>query len=284
MGQIATVIGLGLIGGSLALALKKYTDLTVVGYDNCQQTRELAEQNGTLDQIADSLEASVAQADIIFFAVPPGEIGALVLQVAKHIKAGAIVTDVASTKGQLLSVVPSLLPPDVQYVGGHPMAGSEKTGFTAAKAELFNGRPYIVTRHQGICENALVYLSTIAARIGALPVIIEGQQHDPAVAHISHMPYVAATALTVLAGQGAQGPLHLALAAGGFRDMTRIASSNPGLWADICLTNKDEIQKTIGQLKELLDGIGSKLVGEDREGLIEFFQQAKQFRDAYQSS
>ncbi|HAK72477.1 MAG TPA: prephenate dehydrogenase/arogenate dehydrogenase family protein [Sporomusaceae bacterium] len=284
MRRIAAVIGLGLIGGSLALALKKHTDFTVIGYDACQQTRQLAEKSGELDGIADSLQTGVAEADIVFLAIPPGAIGQTVQQAAGHLKAGAVVTDVASTKGELLRIVPQLLPPGVCYVGGHPMAGSEKTGFIAANAQLFCGRPYIITRHQGVSESALAQLSAIAEQIGALPVVLEGEQHDPAVAHVSHTPYVTAAALTVLAGQGEQGQLHLALAAGGFRDMTRIASSNPSLWADICLTNKVEIKQTIARLKDILDTVESKLANGDRAGLTEFFQQAKQMRDACQSN
>lgn len=283
MSQIAAVIGLGLIGGSLALALKQYTEFSVIGYDDCCQTRRLVEQSGEIDRVADSLEGCVTAADIIFFAVPPGAVVRSVQQAAAYLKTGAVVTDVASTKGELLLAVPALLPPGVHYVGGHPMAGSERTGFAAANAQLFCGRPYIITRHPGIAQEAVAFLTAIAGQLGALPVVLEGEQHDPAVAHISHTPYVTAAALTVLAGQGEYGGLHLALAAGGFRDMTRIASSNPDLWADICLTNSAQIRQTIGRLKELLDTVDTQLADGNRAGLRAFFQQAKQLRDACQN-
>ena len=278
------VIGLGLIGGSLALALKKYTDAKVVGYDQCDQTMELAAGQGAIDVRAADMAEAVAGADIIFFALAPSMIGEAVKQTASQFKIGAIVTDVASAKGVLLREVLELLPAGVSYIAGHPMAGSERNGFTAAHAELFRDRPYILMDNSSAAENGLSQLAELVSKLGAKPVIMESSLHDPAVASISHVPHITAAALTVLAGQGTQGPLNLMLAAGGFRDMTRVASANPAMWADICLTNRLAIDETISQLQNILEDVRTLLDSKDHQGLMQFFVKAKEIRDKCQGT
>ena len=278
------VIGLGLIGGSLALALKKYTNAKVVGYDQCDQTMELAAGQGAIDVRAADMAEAVAGADIVFFALAPSRIGEAVKQMATQFKIGAIVTDVASAKGPLLQDVPALLPVGVSYIAGHPMAGSERNGFTAAHAELFRDRPYILMNHSNVAADGLSQLADLVSKLGAKPIIIDSSLHDPAVASISHVPHITAAALTVLAGQGTQGPLNLMLAAGGFRDMTRVASANPAMWADICLTNRLAIGDTINQLQNILEDVRNLLAGSDHQGLMEFFTKAKEIRDKCQGT
>ena len=278
--MIVTIIGLGLMGGSLALALKKYTHCQVVGYDACPQTVAAALAGGAIDAGADSPEQAVVDADFIFLAVNPSLIPDAVRQTAAAVKNGAVITDVASAKGAMPDDVARLLPPGVSYIWGHPMAGSEKSGFGAATADLFVGRPYILLTDSNAGPAALPLLAGLIAQLGARIVVMDMVDHDPAVADISHVPHIAAAALTMLAGDGVQGSRKLSLAAGGFRDMTRVASGNPAMWADICMTNRVAVVSSIRQLQHILERVNELLQTGDQGALKEFFAQAKDIRDA----
>ena len=195
-------------------------------------------------------------------------------------KNGAIITDVASAKGDLARLS-GQLPPGVRYIGGHPMAGSEKNGLGAATADLFVGRPYILLPDSSAGTAALPALAGLIAQLGARIVVMDMVDHDPAVADISHVPHIAAAALTLLAGDGVQGSRKLSLAAGGFRDMTRVASGNPVMWADICMTNRAAVQDSIRQLQDILQHVSSLLASHDTAALTEFLARAKDIRDQY---
>ena len=277
--MIVTIIGLGLIGGSLALALKKYTHCHVVGYDACPRVVAAALTGGAIDAGADSPDQAVADADVVFWALAPSMIPQAVQQTAGRMKNGAIITDVASSKGDL-NRLSGQLPPGVTYIGGHPMAGSEKNGFGAANADLFVGRPYILLPDSSADPAALPALAGLIAQLGARIVVMDMSDHDPAVADISHVPHIAAAALTMLAGDGVQGSRKLSLAAGGFRDMTRVASGNPAMWADICMTNRVAVVSSIRQLQHILERVNELLQTGDQGALKEFFAQAKDIRDA----
>lgn len=283
MAQV-TIIGLGLIGGSLALALKKYTKYTVVGYDSCQQTIAQALEEGAIDKGASCVQQAVADGDFIFLAVNPSLVVEIVGQTAAAMKTGAVITEVASAKGVIPSELNRLLPPGVSYVGGHPMAGSEKNGFGAAAADLFVGKPYIILRDGPTGTAAADLLAGLVAKLGARICIMDMNDHDPAVADISHVPHIAAAALTVLAGDGTNGQRKLSLAAGGFRDMTRVASGNPEMWADICLMNRAAVQTSLEQLQHILTCVNHLLAANDKAALTEFLAQAKHTRDSYGTS
>ena len=278
--MIVTIIGLGLIGGSLALALKKYTHCHVVGYDACPRVVAAALTGGAIDAGADSPDQAVADADVVFWALAPSMIPQAVQQTAGRMKNGAIITDVASSKGDL-NRLSGQLPPGVTYIGGHPMAGSEKNGFGAANADLFVGRPYILLPDSSADPAALPALAGLIAQLGARIVVMDMSDHDPAVADISHVPHIAAAALTLLAGDGVQGSRKLSLAAGGFRDMTRVASGNPVMWADICMTNRAAVQDSIRQLQDILQHVSNLLAAHDTAALTELLARAKDIRDQY---
>ena len=279
VGMKVAVIGLGLIGGSLALALKKYTCCMVIGYDQCAKTLASAEASDAVDVAASSMEEAAQGADIIVYAINQSLIGNAVRQTAAAMKTGAVVTDVASAKGDMADQLAALLPSGVRYIGGHPMAGSEQAGFAAAHAEMFRGRPYILLNHNSGCEEALARLAALASQIGAKPVVMDASMHDPAVAAISHVPHIAAAALCVAAGEGAQSALNLTLAAGGFRDMTRVASGSPAMWADICCTNKEAVSDALDHLQHVLGQVRELLAQGDQQGLETFFGKAKAIRD-----
>lgn len=277
-GGAVAIIGLGLIGGSLALALRRGGLYTVYGYDAVPLVVQQAVAQHAVDKGCTSLEAAVCMAELVVFCLPVRHIVPAVAQVAPLLAPHTVVTDVASTKGELLAAIPPLLPPGVAYVGGHPMAGSEKSGFAAARADLFAGRPYILTRHPGMDRLALVRVVNMVSHIGAVPVLLDGAVHDGVAAEISHVPHLMAAALTVLAGRGQQVDLKMRLAAGGFRDMTRIAASEAALWTDICLSNRQEIVERLRELQLLIDGLISNLERSDAAGLAAFLRRANGIR------
>lgn len=268
------LIGLGLIGGSLACALKEHTAYTVAGYDAGPGVSTAALAAGAIDLAVPTLEEAVREADIIFFCLPVRSIVTAIGEAAPFLKAGAIVTDVASTKGYLLDVIPALLPEGVVYVGGHPMAGSEKSGFAAAQSGLFVGKPYVLS-HQGNNETALEQLKELITAIGAIPLVLDGAIHDRAVAEISHIPHIMAAALATLAGTGHGKEHNRVLAATGFRDMTRIAGSDSDMWVDICLTNRHCLEAGLTQMIDLLNDFRDKLGYQDEAALREFFANGK---------
>lgn len=276
---IVAVIGLGLIGGSLALALKRYTPHTVYGYDACEATSEQALQTKAIDGAATNIAEAVQAADVVIFCLPVSDITAKVAEAVPYLKTGAIISDVAGTKDNLLTAVPDLLPLNVNYVGGHPMTGSEKSGFSAASADLFIDRPYILTLQKETDSGAVETLKELVSAIGAMPMVIDGVVHDAIAAQISHVPHVTAAALVMMANCSKHADLNFALAAGGFRDMTRIASANPAMWTDICLTNKQEIINGLLDLQKIISQVVANLNQGDAENLIAFFSEAKKIRD-----
>ncbi|EAX47124.1 Prephenate dehydrogenase [Thermosinus carboxydivorans Nor1] len=277
---VVAVVGLGLIGGSLALALKKYTNHSVCGCDISADTLKQALQAGAVDRAETKIHEAVNGADVVIFCLPVSHIPAAIAEAAPYFKPGAVITDVASAKGCLLATVPGLMPREVTYIGGHPMAGSEKSGFTAAHAELFVGRPYILTQPEKASDEAMARLRQIITAIGAIPVVMDGELHDMVVAQISHIPHIMAAALVNLAGSGKHSHLSLSLAAGGFRDMTRIAASNPALWVDICFSNRTQIINSLKQLQEVLQRVTQNLEENDVSGLAAFLSQAREMREA----
>lgn len=278
--KTVAIIGLGLIGGSLALALKANTGVTVLGYDEAVETLAAAKAAGAIDRGLGGPD-EVGEADVVIFSLPVGRIAAAAQAAAGGLKAGAIVTDVGSAKRGLQLSLPKLLPPTVRYVGGHPMAGAEKSGFAAARGDLFAGRPYILTGDgdDDATDEALNALIGLVRAIGAQPLVMDSELHDTLVARISHVPHVAAAVLARMAGDSDQGELALTLAANGFRDMTRIASSNPMLWSDICLGNRENVAAALLRLRAEVDGFLTLLSAGDRAGLEGFFAEAKRVRD-----
>lgn len=278
--KTVAIIGLGLIGGSLALAVKANTAFKVLGYDEAGETATAARATGAIDGVLAG-PGEVGDADIVVFGVPVGKIAAAVQAAAPNLKKGAIVTDVGSAKQSLHAALPRILPPTAVYVGGHPMAGAEKSGFRAARGDLFAGRPYILTvdAEDAAADAAVRVLSELVRAIGAQPMVMGSELHDAVVARISHVPHVAAALLARLAGDPAESDLALALAANGFRDMTRIASSNPALWSDICLGNRDNVAAALLRLRAEVDGFLALLAEGDGTGLERFFAEAKRVRD-----
>ena len=253
------LLGTGLIGGSIGLALRRLPEVeTVVAYDLDPAVAERAVQRGAATEAAESPEAAAADADVVFIAAPVRAISDIARQASPGMKAGSVLTDVGSTKSRLVLELDESLPDGVTFIGGHPMAGTEEEGIEAADATLFEGSWWILTPTETVEPIAYGALHALIGKLGAQVMALDPARHDELMAVISHLPHLTATTLMNLAGE--RGKEHaglLSLAAGGFRDVTRVAASNPEIWLDICEENAEAIASVLrgfaGQLLELGD-------------------------------
>jgi len=234
------VVGVGLIGGSLALALK-HVGLAdrIIGVSRAETIDE-ALRLGVLDDggTYDELPALIASARVVFLCTPIRRIIDVLPLVAQSAKPGTLITDVGSTKSEIVRAAASALRPGVAFIGGHPMTGSEQSGVRAADPFLFQNAMYVVTPLPELPDTLVSSFSEGIARIGGRVLRLSPQQHDRVAAAISHLPQLLALALVEMVGdRNHREPAHLQMAAGGFRDMTRIASSPYSVWRDILATN-----------------------------------------------
>jgi prephenate dehydrogenase len=277
-----TIIGLGLIGGSLGLALKKKCGehILVTGIDYDQETLDKAVERGAVDYSTSDFSKGVKAADVVFLCTPILQMLPIIEKILPHVKKGAILTDVGSTKGYLAEKLLAILPQGVHYVSGHPMTGIENSGIMAAAQELFKGKWYILVPEASTCPNAVEAVAEILTWTGARITTMDLNDHDQCAAIISHVPHVAAAALVNLLEKYPGLEESFKLVGGGFRDTTRIASSNADMWADICLTNAQPITESLLQMKELLDEMIQAIENGDRSRIHHFFKRAKTRRDA----
>ncbi len=276
-----TIIGLGLIGGSLARALRAKTAISeIIAVDSDPSALKHALEHGTIDKGLDVPDNSVCSSDIIFICTPVTQAFAYIDMLAPKVNGETIITDVCSTKSEIIEYVEKTHAAP-KFIGGHPMAGTERSGYINSFAHLFENAYYILTPAAGASQEDIQTLSTVVGSIGAIPMVMTAEEHDRAAGSISHLPHVLAAALVNLVKQADQGSGKMqTLAAGGFRDITRIASSNPGLWENIVLSNKRQLLSIMKQLNELLDEFTGFLENGCSEQIYEFFHQAGQFRDS----
>ncbi len=278
-GRIA-IIGVGLIGGSLGLALKAAGGVDVTGVDSDQAALDAAVARGAIDRGTTDPAAGVRGADVVFLCTPVLQIPAVAARIASGLKAGTIVTDVGSTKGFVSEKLTRLLPAGVHYVGGHPMAGREKSGMAAADANLFRDKQYVFTPGAATPPAAVAAVAGLVARTGARVTVMDIARHDDCAAVISHVPHVVAAGLVNLLGRyPGEGENLGTLAGGGFCDTTRIASSNADMWADICMTNPAAITAGLEELQGLLGDVVAAIRRGDRSAVHAFFAAAKARRD-----
>jgi prephenate dehydrogenase len=276
------IIGLGLIGGSLGLALRagRLTE-RIVGYDRNTADLALALERGAIDELAGDAADAVKGADLVILATPVLAVRGLLATIAPVLASRTVVTDVASTKSQVLAWAAEYLPPGVAFIGGHPMAGSEKSGMAAARPNLLRGAVYCITPSPGVSEAATAVVEGLAVGVGARPLRIEAGAHDAAVAGISHMPFLAATALVHQTTHDVRWESWSQIAATGYRDATRLASGDPAMYRDICLTNGAAIGPMLRALAVQLNEMADNL--DDRTYLEELFVDARERRDAWLS-
>lgn len=276
------MIGLGLIGGSLALSIKEtHPNVTIVGYDINTEQLELAKSLKVVDHTVTMLEEGAANADYIIVAIPVTQAEKVLKELSQlSLKEGVIVTDVGSTKKQIVQTAQAVFSDNVHFIGGHPMAGSHKSGVTAARAHLFENAFYILTPSNEASEKEMNELQGLLSGTKAQFIVITPDEHDKLTGVISHFPHIIAASLVHQAEQYEQeNELVGKLAAGGFRDITRIASSSPAMWRDILLHNKEMLleifDRWIFEMHKVRDLVEEKKA----ESIFAYFEQAKQFRD-----
>lgn len=278
-GKIA-ILGVGLIGGSLGMALKHCkAAASIAGFDIDTESLEIARETGAIDYGATDIHTAVKDAEIVVLSTPVNFFAPLVKDFAGFLKPGAIITDTGSTKSQILTELFPLIPDAVEFVGGHPMTGSEKGGIKAADRYLFENAVYVVTPTEKNSPSAVAKVKALAEAVGSRVIVMDPEEHDTIVAAVSHVPHLTAAGLTATLMQVSQEyPFAPTLAAGGFRDTTRIAAGDPDLWQQICLSNDEKIVQTLDLLCSMLETAKKLIMEGNREGLHAFFAEAREQR------
>ena len=251
-----SIIGLGLVGGSIGLALKRtnWEGVELIGYTRRQEAASRALELKAVDSIETSLKAAVEGTDLVVIATPVMVIKEILQHIAPNIRSQCVITDTASTKSQVMEWAKISLPPEVSFIGGHPMAGKEASGIESAEAELFHGCTYCLCPSPNATPEAVHMATILVERIGAKPLLIDAWEHDNLVAGTSHLPILLSAALVSATTNNPSWPRMSPLAASGYRDLTRLASGNPKMNSDICLTNQEPIVHWIDAFtKELGD-------------------------------
>jgi len=261
------IVGLGLMGGSLAAALKtNHACQEVIGIARRSETTALALERGLVDRATTELRA-VAGADVVVLAIPVRAIIEILPQVGQVVKAGCLVMDLGSTKTSIVRTMTDL-PEHVQPVGGHPMCGKETSGLEAAEPGLYQGKTFVLTPLQRTSAEALGLARELVEATGACPLVLGAERHDRLVAATSHLPYLCACGLVKTAEELAQGDEAIwKLTASGFRDVSRLAASDVTLMADILLTNREAVIEALNACQAQLHDLANFLLGGDEEGL-----------------
>jgi len=277
-----SIIGVGLIGGSLGLALKeKKPNFKIVGIDK-QEIIEKAIARGAIDEGTVNLEEGIKEADIIIIATPVKTILNILTQINPFVKKGCLVTDTGSTKAKIIETANQVLPQDIHFIGGHPMAGSEKYGIDSASHNLFQDKTYILTPAHKSNFRALEKISLLIKMIGAKKLILDPLEHDRIVGGVSHLPQIMAVSLINMVSELVQkenNNNYFKAVGEGFKDMTRIASSPYKMWEDICDTNQENILEMIREFRNYLGVIEGKLKS-NSYSLKEEFQKASKLRES----
>jgi len=278
------VIGVGVIGGSLGLAIKQNNPhATIVGFDSPGVLRR-ARKRGVIDISASSLQSAVSDAEIVFLCTPVESILKLLPDVSRFILPHTIVTDVGSVKGVIQSCAKKYFTSHGLFIGGHPMAGSEGSGIEYADALLFQNAVYVLCPFHGSGKK-IQPLAALLKSIGARVLTMDAREHDRVAAAISHLPQLLAVSLMDNAAhKNKSNPAFLQLAAGGFRDMTRIASSPFHVWKDILSNNRDETSRALREFEKLLGEVRKGLHQRSLSEVGKKFIRAKSFRDSIPKS
>jgi cyclohexadieny/prephenate dehydrogenase len=271
-----TILGVGLIGGSVGLAVKaRGVAQRVVGFGRSVKNLERAVELGCLDHFATTLTDAVRNADLVVVCTPVDKIASTILESAPHCKAGTLFTDGGSTKGNILAELGDRLPGVLAFVPAHPLAGSEKTGPEYAKPGLFHDRVTILTPTPKTDPKAVAKVEAFWKALGCRIVTMTPDEHDRALGTTSHLPHAAAAGVA-----GVTPPNWLTLTAGGFRDTTRIAGGDPALWAAIFLANREAVLDAVHGFNARMAEFHRLLDAADRDGIVRWLSEAKQVRDA----
>ena len=269
------IAGVGLIGGSVGLGTRqRFLADKVIGFDYDPATLEAARGMGVIDEAQLHPGPWLAEADLIVLASPAGTLVSAARELARFTRPDAIFTDVGSIKGAVCAELA-----DLRFVGGHPMAGSERVGVLHADAALLENAVWVVTPDAHTDAEALARVQSFVEQLGAVPLTTTPEQHDRLVAAVSHLPYLSAVALTELAAQDENRDLMMLLAAGGFRDLTRVASGSPRMSRDMVVGNKEALRGALAFFRKHLDELEGLL--EQPDTMLSRAEAAKRARDAF---
>jgi prephenate dehydrogenase len=271
-----SILGVGLLGGSIGLAVRsRIKECRITGYGHRASTLAAARDLGAIDEGYEQPGPAVRGADWVILCTPVSMLGPLLAQIAPELAEGTIVTDVGSTKRSIVAAAEALLPPGIHFVGSHPMAGSEKRGVEFARADLFDGAVCITTPTPQTNAPALEAVESFWKTLGMRTTRLSPDMHDQLLADVSHLPHVLAAALVAMQDERA-----FQLCGKGFADMTRIASGDAGLWRDILLDNRDNVRASIRRLQENLEKVSALLEGNESEVVHSWLQAAAMRRQA----
>jgi cyclohexadieny/prephenate dehydrogenase len=275
------LIGIGLIGSSIARAVRAQgAARTIVATARSPKTRRRVAELGIADQVVETNAAAVAGADLVIVCVPVGACGAVAKEIGPHLSAGAIVSDVGSVKGSVVRDMAPHLPKTVHFIPAHPVAGTEYSGPDAGFAELFVNRWCILTPPDGTNQDAVEKLAAFWRLLGANVEIMAPDHHDLVLAITSHLPHLTAYTIVGTADelQAVTRSEVLKFSAGGFRDFTRIAASDPTMWRDVFLANKDAVLEMLGRFNEDVSALTKAIRKGDGEALFEHFERTRAIR------
>lgn len=279
------IVGLGLIGGSIGLALKAKTQCSIYGFDLDCAVAKRAVEIGVIDSYIQELEDIGSQANLIFIATPIAQTVQTIKNLLPFLSPGTIVTDVASVKSGIVNEAKKqLLDKNVTFIAGHPMAGKETQGVSSADPNLFEGRPWVLIRDDSVSIAEYGVLEDVITLIGAKIILLDAETHDMAMASVSHLPLLVASTLLETVAENQLWAISSKLAAGGFRDITRLASGNPQLHKDIVCANREKILLALSELEQKLRDIRKLVESRDEENLANFFERNKNLRDQWYQS
>lgn len=272
------IIGIGFIGGSLAKSLAKSDKVeSIIAYDIRKSSLEIAYKDGVITEYTLEINEKFSNCNIIFICTPVSYISMYAKRLEKIVKEDCIITDIGSTKKTIMQELKDV---KIEFIGAHPMVGSERSGYETSKDFLFENSYYIITKNKQNKQSSIEILKEIILEIKAIPIIIGVEEHDYIVSVISHVPHVvAATLVNLVKNLDDEKHTMKMLAAGGFKDITRIASSDPTMWSHICKENKEEILKVLNifiiMLKEFMAYI------EEDKKTYTYFEESKNYRDSF---
>ncbi len=283
MVQRITIIGVGLIGGSIGLALMESepSGTELVGFVRNPERGDKVLRSGAVHRVETDLLRAVHQANVVVLATPVTAVKEIMAQIGANLPSGCVVTDTASTKAKVMEWADTCLPPTVSFIGGHPMAGKELSGIEAAEPGLFRGCTYCLVPGRSAAQASIELMENLVRRIGAMPVFMAASEHDNLVAGISHLPFILSSALVTTTTRSPQWPRMSGLAATGYRDLTRLASQHPEMNRDICLTNVDNIIGWIDGFTEELNRFRRLITEGSPEEIRQAFIESRQARQRW---
>ncbi|CQR46685.1 prephenate dehydrogenase [Paraliobacillus sp. PM-2] len=281
MSKRVVIVGLGLIGGSLAINIKKQSNTKLIGYDTNPKTLDYALLHGIVDEVTTNFTEALSDADFCILAAPVSKTIQLIDQL-KHVSVSKqlIITDVSSVKQPIMQAAQEIKQPNITFIGGHPMAGSHKKGIQAAKGHLFENAIYILTPESDVKTEQVEELKQLLAETKCSFLELDPTEHDEMTSVISHFPHLIASSLVHQAKKWQKKHDRIPnLAAGGFRDITRIASSNPSMWQDIFFQNKEIINRLLSDWISEMTELQNLLVTNDKISMYHYLEQAREYRD-----